>query len=81
MSTIVSVPRATKFEAKATKPHRAETEDWESERTDLQFFRAQTIGIVQHFFEIASQIGRLPSILGREFFRGKVSHHAIPSFE
>ena len=26
-------------------------------------------------------MGRLPSILGREFFRAKVSHHAIPSFE
>jgi hypothetical protein len=26
-------------------------------------------------------VGRLPSLLGREFFRARVSHHAIPSFE
>jgi len=45
------------------------------------FFRAQTLAIVRHFFEISCQIGRLPSILGREFFRARVSHHAIPSFE
>jgi DNA-directed RNA polymerase specialized sigma24 family protein len=44
-------------------------------------FRSQTIAIVRHFFEISSQVGRLPSILGREFFRAKVSHRAIPSFE
>lgn len=50
-------------------------------RPDALFFRAQTLAIVRHFFEISSQIGRLPSILGREFFRSKVSHHGIPSFE
>ncbi len=44
-------------------------------------FRAQTIAIVRHFFEISCQVGRLPSILGREFFHAKVSHHAVPSFE
>src|SRR4051794_3195495 len=48
---------------------------------DTICFRAQTIAIVRHFFEISSQMGRLPSILGREFFRAKVSHHAVPSFE
>jgi hypothetical protein len=52
-----------------------------SERADALFFRGQTLAIIRHFFEIASQIGRLPSILGREFFRARVSHHAIPSFE
>jgi len=50
-------------------------------RPDALYFRAQTLAIVRHFFEISCQIGRLPSILGREFFRAKVSHRAIPSFE
>ena len=44
-------------------------------------FRGQTLSIIRHFFEISSQLGRLPSILGREFFRAKVSHSFIPSFE
>jgi DNA-directed RNA polymerase specialized sigma24 family protein len=44
-------------------------------------YRGQTLAIVRHFFEMSSQLGRLPSILGREFFRAKVSHHSIPSFE
>jgi len=44
-------------------------------------YRGQTLAVVRHYFEISSQLGRLPSILGREFFRAKVSHHVIPSFE
>jgi len=44
-------------------------------------YRGQTLAIIRHFFEISAQLGRLPSILGREFFRAKVSHHTIPSFE
>jgi hypothetical protein len=50
-------------------------------RPDALFFRAQTLAIVRHFFEISCHIGRLPSILGRELFRAKVSCHGIPSFE
>jgi len=44
-------------------------------------YRGQALAIVRNFFEMSTQLGRLPSILGREFFRAKVSHHAIPSFE
>jgi hypothetical protein len=58
-----------------------ELEALQDARADALFFRAQALGIVRHFYEIASQIGRLPSILGREFFRAKVTHHVIPSFE
>lgn len=50
-------------------------------RPDLLFYRAQTLAIVRHFFEISCQVGRLPSILGREFFRARVSHQRLPSFE
>jgi hypothetical protein len=60
---------------------RGQQEETGSTRADALFFRSQTLAIVRHFFEIACQIGRLPSILGREFFRAKVSHHAVPSFE
>ena len=58
-----------------------DAEAHECMRADALFFRGQTLAIVRHFFEIASQIGRLPSILGREFFRARVSHRGIPSFE
>jgi len=50
-------------------------------RPEILCYRGQTFAIVRHFFELSSQVGRLPSLLGREFFRARVSHHAIPSFE
>jgi len=63
-------------------------EDWTREelldidpRPEMLCFRGQTLAIMRHFFELSCQVGRLPSLLGREFFRAKVSHHAIPSFE
>jgi len=50
-------------------------------RPEMVCFRGQTLAMVRHYFELSSQIGRLPSLMGREFFRAKVSHHAVPSFE
>lgn len=50
-------------------------------RPEMLCFRGQTLALLRHFFEISSQVGRVSSLLGREFFRSRVSHHAIPSFE
>jgi hypothetical protein len=63
-------------------------QDWPDEdlfeldpRPEAVCYRGQTLAIMRHFFELSSQAGRLPSLLCREFFRAKVTHHAIPSFE
>ena len=61
--------------------HSLEEEDELDPRPEIVCYRGQTLAIVRHFFEISSQVGRLPSLLGREFFRARVSHHSIPSFE
>ncbi|HUI82824.1 MAG TPA: sigma factor-like helix-turn-helix DNA-binding protein [Candidatus Binatia bacterium] len=50
-------------------------------RPEMLCFRGQALALVRHFFELSCQLGRLPSLLGREFFRARVSHHATPSFE
>lgn len=50
-------------------------------RPEMLCFRGQSLALIRHFFEISSQVGRVSSLLGREFFRSRVSHHAIPSFE
>ncbi len=38
-------------------------------RPETLCFRGQTLALVRHFFELSCQVGRLPSLLGREFFR------------
>lgn len=50
-------------------------------RPEIICWRGQTLALVRHYFELSSQYGRLPSLMGREFFRARVSHHAVPSFE
>jgi len=59
----------------------ATPQDEDDPRPEMVCFRGQTLAMVRHYFELSSQVGRLPSLMGREFFRAKVSHHAIPSFE
>lgn len=63
------------------KPEATAVEDEAEPRPEMLCFRGQTLALVRHFFEISSQVGRVSSLLGREFFRSRVSHHAIPSFE
>jgi hypothetical protein len=53
----------------------------EDPRPEMVCFRGQTLAIVRNYFELSTQHGRVPSLMGREFFRARVSHHAIPSFE
>lgn len=81
MSAIPVAGGKLRLAVSAGRLARRDAEELEETRADALFFRGQTLAIVRHFFEIASQIGRLPSILGREFFRARVSHHRIPSFE
>jgi Sigma-70, region 4 len=50
-------------------------------RPEMVCFRSQTLAMVRHYFELSSQLGRLPSLMGREFFRARITHHAVPSFE
>src|SRR5215471_2696226 len=71
----------TQLRVRNRKQAREAEEELGAQRADALFYRSQTLAIVRHFFEIATQIGRLPSIMGREFIRAKVSHHRIPSFE
>lgn len=65
----------------AETSHDEEQPAGDEPRPEMVCFRGQTLGLVRHFFEISSQAGRVSSLLGREFFRSRVSHHVIPSFE
>ena len=73
------------YKAKALRNETSHNEVLESDaqepRPEMVCFRGQTLALVRHFFEISSQVGRVSSLLGREFFRSRVSHHTIPSFE
>ncbi len=54
--------------------------------TDLNFdpdawlYRERTIALLRRFLRISLEVGRLPSLLGRELFRSKVTSYRMSSF-
>ncbi|HEY7353100.1 MAG TPA: ECF-type sigma factor [Terriglobales bacterium] len=48
---------------------------------DLWLYRERTIAILKRYLRISIEVGRLPSLLGRELFRSKVTSYRMSSFE
>ena len=55
-------------------------ETWEVERT-RRVYRARTVAMLRRYMRYSIETGRLPSILGREFFRAKVTSYTVVTFE
>lgn len=50
-------------------------------RTELAFYRKYTEAMLRRYGQMRMERGRVPSMLGREMFRGKVTSYRIRSFE
>lgn len=48
---------------------------------DLWLYRDRTIAILRRYLRLAIEVGRLPSLLGREFFRTRVTSYHTQTFE
>jgi len=48
---------------------------------DMWLYRERTIALLRRYLRISIEVGRLPSILGRELFRSKVTSYRMSSFE
>ena len=48
---------------------------------ELSLYREHTIGLLRRYFRMSIELGRLPSVIGREFFRAKVSSYRVHNFE
>ena len=49
--------------------------------SDLWLYRERTIALLKRYLRISIEVGRLPSLLGRELFRSKVTSYRMSSFE
>lgn len=47
----------------------------------LEFYRKYTEAMLRRYVRLSMEAGRVPSMLGRELFRGHVSTHKVQSFE
>jgi len=48
---------------------------------DLWLYRDRAVGLLRRYGRLSVEVGRLPSILGREFFRAKVTSYRAATFE
>lgn len=56
-------------------------EDMIGRDPDLWLYRRRTLAMLKQYFRYSVEVGRLPSILGRELFRARVTAYRMVSFE
>lgn len=54
---------------------------WISANSDLWMYRDRTVAMLRRYFRYSIEVGRLPSLLGREFFRTRVTTYRVGTFE
>jgi len=48
---------------------------------ELWLYRGRTIALLRRYMRLSLEAGRLPSVLGREFFRAKITSYTSATFE
>ncbi len=48
---------------------------------NLWLYRQRTLGMLRRYVRLSVEVGRLPSLLGREFFRTRVTSYTSVTFE
>jgi len=48
---------------------------------ELHLYRDRTRAILRRYFRMSIELGRLPSLVGREFFRSRVTSYRMHTFE
>ena len=48
---------------------------------DLWLYRDRTIALLRRYLHMSIEIGRVPSLLGREIFRSRVTSYRLTTFE
>jgi hypothetical protein len=50
-------------------------------KLELAFYRKYTEAMLRRYLRVSMEVGRVPSLMGREMFRGHVSHYTMTGFE
>jgi hypothetical protein len=62
------------------KMRRAANSYWDRDQ-DLWMYRKKTTGLLRRYMRWSIEAGRLPSLLGRELFRAKITAFTVTTFE
>ena len=73
---------AHNFPARLVAPDEARMQDDPLDRNpDLWMYRSRTVALLRRYLRVSLETGRLPSLVGREFFRAKVTSYTATTFE
>jgi hypothetical protein len=73
---------AHNFPERLSDPAEAQLEDDPLDRNpDLWMYRKRTVALLRRYLRFSLETGRLPSFVGREFFRTKVTCYTTTTFE
>lgn len=50
-------------------------------KAEVAFYRKYTEAMLRRYLRLSTEVGRTPSLLGRELFRGTASHYTLTTFE
>ena len=83
VATLSNILRLPRVWAVAEKVSAAESELERSgqPKVELAFYRKYTEGMLRRYLRLSMQSGRVPSLLGRELFRGNVTSYRVHGFE
>ena len=73
------LPRVQASDSAADVPNQPQTQT--PPRPQLAFYRKYTEALLRRYVRMSLEVGRVPSLLGREMFRAKVSSYRMESFE
>lgn len=76
-------PRAPRASMRMTSvlTGRVSEADAQAYRSELFQYRYETVAMLQKYLNVSLDLGRLPSVLGGEMFRAKVTGYKVGSFE
>jgi predicted DNA-binding protein (UPF0251 family) len=57
------------------------TDEWFEFDRRRRIYRGRTVAMLRRYMRYSLETGRLPSLLGREFFRSKVTSYRVTTFE
>lgn len=63
------------------KRQSASRRQFQGPREELPLYRGRTVALLRRYFRMSIDMGRLPSIVGREFFRARTTGYRVASFE
>jgi hypothetical protein len=79
---VVMLPRVWAVaETQAEAVPRAEGNQGSRPDVEVAFYRKYTEALLRKYLRLSIQAGRVPSLLGRELFRGNVTNYRVHSFE